>query len=207
MCADCQGSVLYSYVSSGVAFVPAQAEACLKRHRTDSLVEGVGLDRVTKNFAMGQVDRAVRVSDQEVVDMVHFLVRREGVFVGSSSGINVAAAVREGKRRAREEMDKEKEEEGGGEDTVAEIVVVTVLCDEGQRHLGRLWNREFVESEAGGKLKWPDEGKSGEVLGGGGGHGHVHLDGREGRPRRPRRRGVGRRGGRGDGGMGAGCAP
>ena len=58
---------------------------------------------LTGNFAMGLpehnggipgVDSAVRVSDQEALEMAHHLLRHEGVFLGSSAAVNCVAAVK-----------------------------------------------------------------------------------------------------------------
>lgn len=88
---DPPGSVLYNKIKFGVAFTDEMKERCLKRHRYDTIAEGVGLDRITNNFAMGvgdqikgyeqkgnsskpkkMVDDAVRVSNQEMVDVAHW---------------------------------------------------------------------------------------------------------------------------------------
>jgi len=58
---------------------------------------GVGLDRVTDNFRLALVDDAVCVSDQEALDTAHWLLQNEGLFVGSSSALNIAAAARTAK--------------------------------------------------------------------------------------------------------------
>jgi cysteine synthase len=54
------------------------------------------LDRVTHNLAAGLdcIDEAVQVTDQEAVDMTHWLLQMEGLWVGSSSAVNVVGAVR-----------------------------------------------------------------------------------------------------------------
>jgi cysteine synthase A len=54
------------------------------------------------------------------------LLREEGLFVSSTSGINVAAAVRVAR------------ELGPGH------TVVTVLCDTGSKYLSRLFNRDWL---------------------------------------------------------------
>ena len=62
-----------------------------------NLIIGVGLDRVTENFRLARVDDGVCVSDQEVLDTAQWLLRNEGLFVGSSSALNIAAAARTAK--------------------------------------------------------------------------------------------------------------
>lgn len=52
------------------------------------------MSRVTANLEWTAIDDAMRIPDPECVAMVYPLLHREGLFVGGSSGINVAAAVR-----------------------------------------------------------------------------------------------------------------
>ena len=63
------------------------------------------------------------------------MIRREGLSVGGSSGVNVAGAI----RLAREL--------GPGH------VIVTFLCDSAMRYRARLFNREFLSSKG---LELPD---------------------------------------------------
>mmetsp|Transcript_31623 Transcript_31623/g.83545 ORF Transcript_31623/g.83545 Transcript_31623/m.83545 type:complete len:93 (-) Transcript_31623:11-289(-) len=66
--------------------------------------------------------------------MAHYLMQREGLFVGSSSAMNVVATL----KYARE--------------MPPGSTLVTVLCDSGQRHVTRFWSREFIEGQ---DLRWP----------------------------------------------------
>lgn len=132
--ADPTGSSLFQRVKYGVCYTNQQAEKKIKKHRYDSIVEGVGLDRVTANFQLALIDDAEKVSDQEILDTAHWLLREEGLFVGSSSAMNVAAACRLAKKMP------------------ANSVIVTVICDNGQRHLSRFWNPVYIEKYG---LSWP----------------------------------------------------
>ena len=116
--ADPMGSALYSYIKTG----ELNAEG-------SSITEGIGSSRVTANLEGTPIDDAMRIPDQECVTMVYHLLRREGLFVGGSTGINVCAAV----RLAREL--------GPGH------TIVTLLCDRGSLYLGRLFNPEFLASK------------------------------------------------------------
>jgi len=129
--ADVTGSSLYYKVAKGVLYATEQQERSIRRHRTDTIAEGIGNDRLTANFAMGLsdhnggapgIDEAVRVSDQEALDMAHHLLRHEGLFLGSSAAVNCAAAVKIARKLA------------------PQSVVATVLCDSGQRHLTKFYN-------------------------------------------------------------------
>ena len=84
MLADPPGSALYEYIRNGV----------LKATGAGSITEGIGIGRVTANMQGAPVDDAVHIEDAETVACVYRLLREEGLFVGSTSGINVAAAMR-----------------------------------------------------------------------------------------------------------------
>ena len=103
----------------GVCFTNEQSERKLKKHRYDSIVEGIGLDRLTANFHKAKIDKAIRVEDQEALDMAHWLLVNEGLFVGSSSAVNIVAA-----SRAATTLEPHS-------------TVVTVVCDSGRTHLSR----------------------------------------------------------------------
>jgi cysteine synthase A len=117
--ADPPGSSLYEFVRNGA----------LKATGTRSITEGIGIGRVTANFATAEVDAAVYVEDAETVQFVYRLLHEEGLFLGSTSGINVAAAVRVAR------------ELGPGHR------VVTVLCDGGAKYLSRLFDRSWLEQK------------------------------------------------------------
>lgn len=129
--ADPQGSSLYNKIKYGVMFSPTEAEGTRRRHQVDSVVEGVGINRLTRNFEMGMelVDDAVRVTDGEARAMARWVVQKEGLFVGASSAVNLVGAVRVAKR--------------GGEGRR----IVTVICDSGVRYLKRFWADSGEEDE------------------------------------------------------------
>jgi cysteine synthase A len=114
--ADPPGSSLYEYVKHGV----------VKPTGSGSITEGIGIGRVTANMQDAPIDDALHIEDAETVRFVYRLLREEGLFVSSTSGINVAAAV-----RVAREM-------GPGH------TIVTMLCDTGSKYLSRLFNREWL---------------------------------------------------------------
>ncbi|KAJ1507722.1 Cysteine synthase 2 [Coelomomyces lativittatus] len=73
-----------------------EAEGTRRRHQVDSLVEGIGLNRMTYNFALTHpmVDDAVVVSDQEAVAMARYVLKKDGLFLGSSSAVHLVACVK-----------------------------------------------------------------------------------------------------------------
>lgn len=122
--ADPQGSGLANRVNFGVMYDTVEREGTRRRHQVDTLVEGVGLNRLTHNFTIAEpfIDRAYRVTDNEAVKMAKYLCVHDGLFWGSSSAINCVAAV------------KMVQEMG-----LVGKKVVLIACDLGARHLSKFW--------------------------------------------------------------------
>ena len=116
--ADPMGSALYSYIKTGET-----------QSKGSSITEGIGNSRVTANMEGAPIDDAIRVDDHECVKVVYRLLKEEGLFVGGSTGINVAAAVALAKQL------------GPGH------TIVTILCDSGGRYQSRLFNREWLAAK------------------------------------------------------------
>jgi cysteine synthase len=117
--ADPPGSSLYEYFRSGA----------LQATGSGSITEGIGIGRITANLKDAPIDAAVHVPDADTVRWVYRLLRDEGLFLGSTSGINVAAAVQVARQL------------GPGH------TIVTVLCDGGARYQSRLFNRSWLEQK------------------------------------------------------------
>ena len=88
--ADPQGSGLFNRIRYGVMFDTKEREGTRRRRQVDSIVEGIGVNRVTENFEAGRelVDDAVRVTDAQALAMARWLVEKDGIFIGSSSAVN-----------------------------------------------------------------------------------------------------------------------
>lgn len=114
--ADPQGSSLYQWVRTGE----------LKATGSGSITEGIGTTRITANLAGTPIDDAVHVNDVDCVRHVYRLLRDEGLYLGSTSGVNVAAAADVARRL------------GPGH------TIVTVLCDTGVKYQSRLFNRKWL---------------------------------------------------------------
>ncbi|KAL9105513.1 MAG: hypothetical protein Q9187_008697 [Circinaria calcarea] len=121
--ADPNGSGLFNRIRYGVMFDAREKEGTRRRQQIDTVVEGIGINRVTANLEAGRrlIDDAVRVSDEQAVGMARWLVEKDGIFVGSSSAVNCVAAV------------KVARDLGPGHR------IVTILCDSGTRHLSKFW--------------------------------------------------------------------
>lgn len=88
--ADPQGSGLYNKIKNGVMFNATEREGTRRRHQVDTIVEGIGINRVTANFEVGRelIDDAIKVTDSQALAMARWLVEKDGIFVGSSSCVN-----------------------------------------------------------------------------------------------------------------------
>ena len=88
--ADPQGSGLLNKVKYGVMFDAKEKEGTRRRHQVDTIVEGIGLNRITLNFEAGRtlIDDAIRVTDEQAIAMAQWLVEKDGIFAGSSSAVN-----------------------------------------------------------------------------------------------------------------------
>lgn len=126
--ADPEGSGLFNRVRFGVLFAPQESEGTKRRHQVDTIVEGIGINRITRNFQAGEdiIDDAYRISDAEAVAMSRYLVEHDGLFLGSSSACNLVACV-----RAARALPKGS-------------TVVTILCDSGARHHSKFWSDEYL---------------------------------------------------------------
>jgi cysteine synthase A len=116
--ADPLGSALYNYYAKG----ELKAEG-------NSITEGIGQGRITKNLEGAPIDDALQVTDEEALPLVFDLLKNEGLCLGGSSGINVMAAM------------KIARDLGPGH------TVVTVLCDFGTRYQSKLFNPAFLREK------------------------------------------------------------
>ena len=116
--ADPVGAAMYSWFKRGEL-----------KSEGSSITEGIGQGRVTKNVGMAIVDDAYQIPDAEALPVIFDLVKKEGLVLGGSSGINVAAAI----RMARDL--------GPGH------TVVTILADSGTRYQSKLFNPAFLREK------------------------------------------------------------
>lgn len=124
-CTDPQGARMYRYFKDSVLEVTGDP----------SETEGIGQYRVTKNVEASQVDMAYHVTDEEAFELLYKLIKTEGLFLGTSCGVNVAGAMKMAK------------ELGPGKN------IVTILCDDAYKYFSKMFNKEFLLSK---KLPMPD---------------------------------------------------
>ncbi|XP_068488350.1 cysteine synthase 2 isoform X2 [Phaseolus vulgaris] len=69
---DPPGSGLFNKVTRGVMYTKEEAEGRRLKNPFDTITEGIGINRITKNFAMAKLHGAFRGTDREAVEMVSF---------------------------------------------------------------------------------------------------------------------------------------
>lgn len=116
---DPAGSAMFSYFKTGKAEMTAG----------ESITEGIGQGVVTANVKPCLVDHAFFLPDAPMIQMVHYIVRKEGLFLGSSSGANLCAAYLLARKL------------GPGKN------IVTILCDSGQKYVSKIYNEAFLASK------------------------------------------------------------
>ena len=115
---DPMGSSLYSYI------INKKLESV-----GNSITEGIGTARITKNFDKALVDEAFQINDTEALNIVYDLIENQKIILGGSSGINIAGAIKLAKKM------------GPGN------TIVTILCDHGKRYASKIFNKEFLKSK------------------------------------------------------------
>ena len=121
---DPKGSSLYNHIENG----ELKAEG-------GSITEGIGSSRVTANFAEAKIDGAFSIEDKESLPILYDLIKNEGLSLGTSCGVNIAGAIRLGKKL------------GPGK------TIVTILCDKSDRYNSKMFNKSFLIEKG---LPYPD---------------------------------------------------
>ena len=115
---DPKGSALYNYIKNGEL-----------KSEGNSITEGIGSSRITKNFENAKIDDAYSIDDYEALPLLFDLIKNEGLSLGTSCGINIAGAIQLGK------------ELGSGK------TIVTILCDKSDRYNSKLFNKSFLQEK------------------------------------------------------------
>ena len=114
--ADPMGANMYSFFKTGEL-----------KSEGSSITEGIGQGRITENIKDMSLDIPFRVNDSEALNILYDLIEEEGLFLGLSSGINIAGAKKLAKSL--------------GEDKT----IVTILCDSANRYQNKMFNAGFLE--------------------------------------------------------------
>jgi cystathionine beta-synthase len=94
------------------------------------LVEGIGGDFIPNNLKLDILDAAIKISDEEAIKTAHQLMEKEALFVGSSSGCIIAAAVRYCRSL-----------EGSGQNIVA------ILPDGGRAYMSTIYDDKWLREK------------------------------------------------------------
>ena len=121
---DPKGSSLYNFIKHGEL-----------KSEGNSITEGIGSSRITKNFENAKIDDAFSIDDHEALSILYDLIKNEGLSLGTSCGINIAGAIRLGK------------ELGPGK------TIVTILCDKSDKYASKMFNKKFLDEKG---LNYPD---------------------------------------------------
>ena len=121
---DPKGSSLYNFIKHGEL-----------KSEGNSITEGIGSSRITKNFENAKIDDAFSIDDHEALPILYNLIKNEGLSLGTSCGINIAGAIRLGK------------ELGPGK------TIVTILCDKSDKYASKMFNKKFLDEKG---LNYPD---------------------------------------------------
>ncbi|MCJ9429072.1 cysteine synthase A [Kordiimonas marina] len=116
--ADPMGAAMYNYYKHGEL-----------KSEGSSITEGIGQGRITENLKDAPIDDAFQITDEEALRVAFDLLKHEGLCVGSSTGVNVAGAIKLARQM------------GPGH------TIVTLLCDSGLRYQSKMFNPEFLRSK------------------------------------------------------------
>ena len=112
------GSSLYSYFKDKEL-----------KSQGNSITEGIGTGRITKNYEKAIVDEAFQTSDVEALNIVYDLIINQKIVLGGSSGINIAGAIKLAKKLGPNKN------------------IVTILCDDGRRYASKIFNKKFLKEK------------------------------------------------------------
>jgi len=115
---DPMGSSLYSYFKDKEL-----------KSQGNSITEGIGTGRITKNYEKAIVDEAFQTSDVEALNIVYNLITQQNIILGGSSGINIAGAIKLAKKLGPNKN------------------IVTILCDDGRRYASKIFNKKFLKEK------------------------------------------------------------
>ena len=115
---DPMGSAMYSWKMKGEL-----------KSEGNSVTEGIGQGRVTKNLEGAPIDTAYQITDEEALPILFDLIEHEGLVLGGSTAINIAGAMKLAK------------ELGPGK------TIVTILADGGSRYQSKLFNPTFLREK------------------------------------------------------------
>ncbi|KAL0000553.1 hypothetical protein SO802_014334 [Lithocarpus litseifolius] len=91
-------------------------------------ITGLGISRLSQNFMTAKFDRAFRGTDLEAVEMSWYLLKNDGLFLGSSLAMN---CVRDIRRSVTQSIGLSHS-------------IVTIICDSEISHLSKFYSAEYL---------------------------------------------------------------
>ena len=91
---------------------------------------------MTAKFGVANSDDGYSIDDHEALPILYDLIQKEGLSLGTSSGVNVAGAIRLGKKL------------GPGK------TIITILCDKSDKYNSKLFNNKFLKEKGLPYPKW-----------------------------------------------------
>ena len=116
--ADPMGSAMHNFYKNGKL-----------KSTGSSITEGIGQGRITKNLENAVIDESFQITDTEALNIVYEMVRKEGLILGGSSGVNIMGAVKLGKLIGPNKK------------------IVTILCDYGTKYESKIFNKKFLKDK------------------------------------------------------------
>mgnify|MGYP001365852361 CR=1 FL=1 len=116
--ADPMGSAMHNFYKNGKL-----------KSTGSSITEGIGQGRITKNLEKAVIDESFQITDTEALNIVYEMVRKEGLILGGSSGVNIMGAVKLGKLIGPNKK------------------IVTILCDYGTKYESKIFNKKFLKDK------------------------------------------------------------
>lgn len=95
-----------------------------------SVTEGIGIMRITENFKKAKIDDAIQVSDIQMISMLYFLAKHEGLLVGTSAALNVFGAYQLALKNKKSNK-----------------TIVTILGDSALRYQSKVFNSEWLKEK------------------------------------------------------------
>ena len=116
--ADPLGSAMHNFYKNGEL-----------KSTGSSITEGIGQGRITRNLENAVIDESFQITDTEALNIVYEMVRKEGLILGGSSGVNIMGAVKLGKLIGPNKK------------------IVTILCDYGTKYESKIFNKRFLKDK------------------------------------------------------------
>tara|TARA_B100000700_G_scaffold321461_1_gene420791 strand:- start:7321 stop:8379 length:1059 start_codon:yes stop_codon:yes gene_type:complete len=94
-----------------------------------SMTEGIGIMRLVDNFRQARIDHAVNLPDQDLISISRYVREQDGLVLGSSSALNLAAAFA---AALNGQLGRN---------------IVTFACDLGERSASKLYNNDYLKQK------------------------------------------------------------